>query len=70
MAISGYVGADGKPSPWFPIYEGSLKALSGFCLRLRLGPQSRALKQSKKMAAPVSAYERLALDDDDTDTAN
>jgi hypothetical protein len=37
------------------------KQLNILALRLRLGPQSRALKQSKKEPARVSVYDRLRM---------
>jgi hypothetical protein len=60
----GMVTADGKLSPWFTIHASATKTLNGLALRLRLGPQSRALKQSKKEAAPVSVYDRLRMQKD------
>lgn len=60
----GMVTADGKVSPWFSIHQQATKTLNALALRLRLGPQSRALKQSKKDAAPVSVYDRLRMQKD------
>jgi hypothetical protein len=62
LAVQGMVTADGKPSAWFSIYQQSVKALSGLALRLRLGPQSRASKAPKKIAGPVSYFERMELE--------
>jgi hypothetical protein len=36
--------------------------LNALALRLRLGPQSRALKQSKKEPAPLSVYDRMRME--------
>jgi hypothetical protein len=60
----GMVTADGKLSPWFTIHASATKTLNGLALRLRLGPQSRASKQSKKEPAPVSVYDRLRMQKD------
>jgi len=57
------LAVDGKVSAWFSVHASATKSLSGLALRLRLGPQSRALKASKKEAGPpMSAYERMRLD--------
>lgn len=50
LAVSGMVTADGKVSPWFSIYQQSVKALSGLALRLRFGPQSRTPKAPENEA--------------------
>ena len=56
---------DGKLSPWFAIHQKTTKAMTGLALRLRLSPQSRVAKASKKTpAAPVSYYERMRLLED------
>jgi hypothetical protein len=61
----GMLSADGsKPSAWFSIHQQATKSLNALALRLRLGPQSRALKQSKKEAAPVSVYDQLRMQKD------
>jgi phage terminase small subunit len=57
----GMVTDDGKVSPWVSIHQSMTKTLNALALRLRLGPQSRALKQSKKEAAPLSYYDRMRL---------
>jgi phage terminase small subunit len=61
---SNMVDADGKPSPWLRVYLDCTKTLSGLALRLRLGPQSRAFKASKKKIATLSYYERMDLEND------
>ena len=58
----GMVTDDGKVSPWFHVHQQATKTLNALALRLRLGPQSRALKQSKREPAPVSVYDRMRLD--------
>jgi hypothetical protein len=70
LAAGGMIGPDGKVSPWFSIYQQSAKALSGLALRLKIGPQARAPKAPKKIAAPVSYFERMELEgirDDESD---
>jgi hypothetical protein len=62
LQASGMLAPDGKPSPWLRVYLECTKALSNLALRLRLGPQSRALKAPKRRAAPMSAYEVMALE--------
>jgi hypothetical protein len=62
LAVQGMVTADGKVSPWFSIHAQATKALSGLALRLRLGPQSRAPKASKKTAVRLSYFERMAIE--------
>jgi phage terminase small subunit len=57
----GMVTTDGKVSPWFSIHASATKTLNALALRLRLGPQSRLLKQSKKEVGAVSVYDRLRL---------
>jgi phage terminase small subunit len=57
----GLVTVEGKASPWIGIHSTMTKQLNILALRLRLGPQSRALKQSKKEPAPVSVYDRLRM---------
>jgi phage terminase small subunit len=61
---NGIVTADNKVSPWFSVHQQATKTLIGLALRLRLGPQSRALKQSKKEPAPVSYYDRMRMEKD------
>jgi hypothetical protein len=68
LAAGGMITADGKVSPWFTIHQQATKMLSGLALRLRLGPQSRALKAPKRKVASVSYYERMALERDENET--
>jgi phage terminase small subunit len=68
MVISGKTGP--QQSPWLAIHAMAVKGQTALALRLRLGPQSRANKAPKTQAAPMSAYERLAMmGDDDEDEA-
>jgi len=60
---------NGKPSPWLSVHAAATKGQSLLALRLRLGPQSRAQRAPKSLPAPLTAYERLALEDDDGDEA-
>ena len=39
---------DGKVSPWFAIHQQCTKAMLGLTLRLRLAPQSRVAKASRR----------------------
>jgi phage terminase small subunit len=61
LAVGGMVTADGRVSPWFAIHERATKGLTALCLRLRLGPQSRAKKAPKTKAGPVSYYDRMRV---------
>ena len=58
----GMVTADGKLSPCVSIHQSMTKTLNGLALRLLLGPRSRASKQSKKEAAPMSYYDRMKME--------
>jgi phage terminase small subunit len=60
----GMVTSDGKVSPWVSIHQSMTKMLNALALRLRIGPQNRALKQSKKDPATVSVYDRLRMQRD------
>jgi hypothetical protein len=59
LRVEGMVNARGTMSPWINVHAQMTKGLNMLALRLRLGPQSRVLKQSRKDVGPVSAYERL-----------
>jgi phage terminase small subunit len=61
---AGLVTEDGKVSPWWTVHQGATKTLSGLALRLRLGPQARALKQSKRDAPSPSAYDLMRAERD------
>lgn len=53
---------DGRPSPWLRVHLECTKALSNLSMRLRLAPQSRALKAPKRKAAPLSYFEIMELE--------
>jgi phage terminase small subunit len=57
----GMVTSDGKVSPWVSIHQSMTKCVNALALRLRIGPQSRALKQSKKEPATLNYYGRARL---------
>jgi hypothetical protein len=54
----GLVTVDGKSSAWVTTHANATKILALLALRLRLGPQSRALKAPKKDVGPISYYDR------------
>ena len=56
LASTGPVLPDGKISTWFTVLTSTAKSLNGLALRLRLGPQARRLKQSKKVPAGKASY--------------
>jgi hypothetical protein len=58
----GLVAPDGKVAPWHALHASTVKSMNGLALRLRLGPQSRALKQSKKTIGTVGYYDRMAVE--------
>jgi phage terminase small subunit len=62
LQASGMLGADGKLSPWFVIYQQATKSLSGLALRLRIGPQSRMQKAPQRQVMTASYYERMQLE--------
>src|SRR5262245_6611197 len=64
LATTGPVLPDGKLSAWFSAHQQATKALSGLALRLRIGPQSRQAKQSKKTVDAVSYYDEMRLQKD------
>jgi hypothetical protein len=68
LAVEGAV-VDDKLSPWFTAHQGACKTVSSLALRLRLGPQSRAPRAPKTVAAPTSYYEELELEGSDDDEA-
>jgi hypothetical protein len=63
----GAVDVEGAPSAWMKIYLAASKNLATMAMRLQLCPSTRAPKAPKVAAAPMSAYELLALEDDDAD---
>jgi hypothetical protein len=64
----GMVTDKGRVSPWFGIHNAATRELRMLSQRLHLGPRSRTLKVAKTQAAPMSYYEKMALDGfDDVD---
>jgi hypothetical protein len=60
----GLTTPEGRPSAWWVIHQGATKTIAGLALRLRLGPQARALKQSKRDAPPPSVYDLMRQERD------
>jgi phage terminase small subunit len=58
MAAHGAV-VDDKQSAWFLVFQGAVKTMTTLALRLRISPQARALRASKKVAAPLSFYDEM-----------
>jgi phage terminase small subunit len=56
---------NGKPSPWIVIQEKAVRAMVSLSMRLRLSPQARAVRTSLPPPRPLSAYEKMAIEDDD-----
>ncbi|MBR0787386.1 hypothetical protein [Bradyrhizobium iriomotense] len=52
---------DGKPSPWLPIWQGKVRALTTLARMLALSPGGRVPSKSPKEAEPVSYYTRMSL---------
>ena len=69
LQASGLLAPDGKPSPWLRVHLECTRAISNLALRLRLGPQSRALKAPKRKAAPLSVFDVMQLEDDTRDAS-
>ena len=63
MALAGgIVTKAGRLSPWFTAHALAVKTMSALALRLRLSPQARVAKASKKEPGPrLSYYEREAM---------
>jgi phage terminase small subunit len=61
------VAAPGGPkvNPWFAVWREAAKVQKDLALRLKLSPQARHHKAPKSLPAPLTAYERLALEGDD-----
>ena len=69
IEADGMVDVEGAPSAWTKIYLAASKNLATLAMRLQLCPSTRAPKAAKVQAAPMSAYEMMALEDDDADTS-
>jgi phage terminase small subunit len=63
LAVPGGLLTDeGRMSPYFLIFTSATKTMAGLALRLRLAPQSRHAKATKKQTPPpMSYYERQRL---------
>jgi phage terminase small subunit len=55
---------DGKPSPWIIVQEKAVRALVALSMRLRLSPQARQPNNAGRRPAPISHYDRQAIDAD------
>jgi phage terminase small subunit len=53
---------NGKASPWIGILGQATKVMSALSMRLRLSPQARAPNNPTRRTAPLSYYERSALE--------
>jgi hypothetical protein len=53
---------DDKPSPWLPIWQAKVRALTTLARMLSLSPGGRVPSKSPEASEPVSAYSRLALE--------
>ena len=62
MQQGGLVTDKGRVSPWFSIPNAATRELRMLSQRLHLGPRSRTLKVAKTQAAPMSYYEKMALE--------
>ncbi|WP_441259612.1 hypothetical protein AB7008_23635 [Bradyrhizobium sp. 521_C7_N1_3] len=52
---------DGKPSPWLPIWQGKVRALTTLARMLSLSPGGRVPSKFPTEAEPVSYYTRMSL---------
>jgi hypothetical protein len=53
---------DGKPSPWLPIWQAKVRALTTLARMLSLSPGGRVPTKSPEATEPTSYYSRLALE--------
>jgi len=60
----GLVRPDGKRSEWFNIHASACKNMATLAPKLRIGPQQRAFKQSKKTAGAISYYDEMRMQKD------
>ena len=56
-----YVVSD-KPSPWLPVWQASIRAVTTLARMLALSPGGRVPSKSAEPQEPVSYYSRLALE--------
>jgi hypothetical protein len=60
----GIVAPDGKLSAWVTAHATAVKNMNALALRLRLTPQSRQVKVSRKAAVTANAYDEMRLTPD------
>jgi hypothetical protein len=53
---------DGKPSPWLPVWQASIRAVTTLARMLALSPGGRVPTRSGEAQEPTSYYSRLALE--------
>jgi hypothetical protein len=53
--------ADSKPSPWLPVWQASIRAVTTLARMLALSPGGRVPSKSAEAHEPVSYYERMSL---------
>ena len=53
---------DDKPSPWLPVWQASIRAVTTLARMLALSPGGRVPSKSVEPHEPVSYYSRLALE--------
>ena len=53
---------DDKPSPWLPVWQASIRAVTTLARMLALSPGGRVPSKSSEPHEPVSYYSRLALE--------
>jgi len=66
LKAAGHVSADGKPSPWLPVWIASQRAVTTLSRMLNLNPAGRrqlpAERQREQAEAVTSYYSRMALE--------
>src|SRR6478735_1600357 len=53
---------DGKPSPWLPVWQASIRAVTTLARMLALSPGGRVPSKSVEAQEPTSYYSRIALE--------
>jgi hypothetical protein len=51
-----------KPSPWLPVWQASIRAVTTLARMLALSPGGRVPSKSLEVQEPVSYYERMTLE--------
>jgi phage terminase small subunit len=54
----------GRANPWLVVLEKAHRSSVALSMRLRLSPQSRMDRKAVKDSGPLSAYERMRMNDD------